>query len=148
MGWDIDSPFSSNRGELFPVGSYGHTGFTGTSIWIDPVSKTYVILLTNRVHPDGEGDVIGLRARVASIVATALGTAPSEAILASHCPITGYAEIASSYRTRGVRNGRVETGIDVLEAEDFAPLAGLRVGLITNHTGRDREGRRTIDLLP
>ncbi|MBZ5543052.1 MAG: DUF1343 domain-containing protein [Acidobacteriia bacterium] len=147
LGWDIDSPFSSNRGEFFPIGSYGHTGFTGTSIWIDPVSKTYIILLSNRVHPDGKGDVVGLRTRVASIVATALGASQAEGILASHCPITGYAEIANSYRTRGVRNGRVETGIDVLEAEDFAPLAGLRVGLITNHTGRDREGRRTIDVL-
>ena len=51
LGWDIDSPLSGNRGELFPIGSYGHTGFTGTSIWIDPVSDTYVILLANSVHP-------------------------------------------------------------------------------------------------
>ena len=51
LGWDIDSPYSSNRGELFPIGSYGHTGFTGTSIWIDPLTKSYVILLTNFVHP-------------------------------------------------------------------------------------------------
>ncbi len=52
LGWDIDSPLSGNRGELFPIGSFGHTGFTGTSIWIDPASKTYVILLANSVHPD------------------------------------------------------------------------------------------------
>ena len=52
LGWDIDSPYSGNRGELFPIGSYGHTGFTGTSIWIDPSTKTYVILLANSVHPD------------------------------------------------------------------------------------------------
>jgi uncharacterized protein YbbC (DUF1343 family)/CubicO group peptidase (beta-lactamase class C family) len=147
LGWDIDSPFSSNRGEFFPLASYGHTGFTGTSIWIDPVSKTYIIFLSNRVHPDGKGDVTSVRARVASIVATALGASSAQAILASHCPITGYAEIANSYRTRGVRNDQIQTGIDVLEAEHFAPLAGLRVGLITNHTGRDREGHRTIDLL-
>ncbi len=51
LGWDIDSPLSGNRGELFPIGSYGHTGFTGTSVWIDPVSSTYVILLANSVHP-------------------------------------------------------------------------------------------------
>ena len=50
FGWDIDSPFSTNRGELLPVGSYGHTGFTGTSLWIDPVTKTYIVLLTNAVH--------------------------------------------------------------------------------------------------
>ena len=47
LGWDIDSPFSSTRGELLPVGSFGHTGFTGTSLWIDPTTNTYIILLTN-----------------------------------------------------------------------------------------------------
>ena len=61
FGWDIDSPFSSNRGDLLPVGSFGHTGFTGTSIWIDPTTKTYIILLTNAVHPRGKGNAIGLR---------------------------------------------------------------------------------------
>src|ERR1035438_4574208 len=50
LGWDIDSPFASNRGELLPVGSFGHTGFTGTSLWIDPVTDTYIIILTNAVH--------------------------------------------------------------------------------------------------
>jgi len=73
LGWDIDSPYSSVRGEYFPVGSFGHTGFTGTSLWIDPVSQTYVLLLTNRVHPDGNGDVRSLRSRVATIVAAGLG---------------------------------------------------------------------------
>ena len=52
LGWDIDSPHSGNRGELFPIGTYGHTGFTGTSVWIDPATKTYVILLANSVHPE------------------------------------------------------------------------------------------------
>ena len=63
FGWDIDSPFSSNRGDLLPVGSFGHTGFTGTSIWIDPTTQTYIILLTNAVHPRGKGNAIGLRSR-------------------------------------------------------------------------------------
>jgi uncharacterized protein YbbC (DUF1343 family) len=147
LGWDIDSPYASNRGELYPLGSYGHTGWTGTSIWIDPVSRTYVILLTNRVHPDGKGDVVGLRTRVASVVAAALGPASTEQILASRRSLTGYFELMKSHRIRGLRNGKVQTGIDVLVAENFAPLAGMRVGLITNHTGRDAQGRRTIDLL-
>src|SRR5208283_5425528 len=73
LGWDIDSPFASNRGELFGVGSYGHTGYTGTSIWIDPVTKTYVILLTNRVHPIDKGEVAGLRTALSTLVAGALG---------------------------------------------------------------------------
>ncbi len=147
LGWDIDSPFASSRGELFPVGSFGHSGFTGTSIWIDPFSKTYVILLTNAVHPVGEGNVIALRAKVATIVAAAYEHVPSERELASRLSITGYNERVNSYRVPAARNGKVQTGIDILEAENFAPLAGLRVGLITNHTGRDLQGRRTIDLI-
>src|SRR5215216_6297454 len=69
LGWDINSSFSTNRGDLFPLGSFGHTGFTGTSIWIDPASEMFVVFLSNRVHPDGKGDVGPLRGRVASIAA-------------------------------------------------------------------------------
>jgi uncharacterized protein YbbC (DUF1343 family) len=146
LGWDIDSPLSSPRGELFPVGSFGHTGFTGTSLWIDPTSKTYVIILTNRVHPDGKGDVVALRAKVATLLAAVARAAPGE-IERTRRALTGYFKLLQSYRPRSLRNGKVQTGIDVLVAENFAPLAGRRVGLITNHTGRDAEGRRTIDLL-
>src|SRR4029077_8372855 len=73
LGWDIDSPYSSNRGELFPIGSYGHTGFTGTSLWIDPYSRTYVILLTNSVHPIRRPPITSLRSRIGTIVAAGLG---------------------------------------------------------------------------
>jgi uncharacterized protein YbbC (DUF1343 family)/CubicO group peptidase (beta-lactamase class C family) len=147
LGWDIDSPFSSNRGALYPVGSYGHTGFTGTSLWIDPVSGTFIVILTNSVHPDGRGDAVSLRAKIATAVAAALCPASQNRILSCEAPLTGQSELLKSYRSRGLRNGRVQTGIDVLEAENFAPLKGLRIGLITNHTGIDSEGRRTIDLL-
>ena len=72
LGWDIDTSFSANRGELMPLGSFGHTGFTGTSIWVDPRTKLFVIFLSSRLHPDGTGDVTPLRARVATIAASAL----------------------------------------------------------------------------
>jgi uncharacterized protein YbbC (DUF1343 family)/CubicO group peptidase (beta-lactamase class C family) len=147
LGWDLDSPLASNRGELFDVGSFGHTGFTGTSIWIDPVTQTYVIILTNRVHPDGKGDVGPMRTKIATLVAAALGPASAQQVLASRHSLTGYFELMKSYRVQGLRNGKVRTGIDVLEAENFAPLQGRRVGLITNSTGLDSGGRRTIDLL-
>ena len=75
LGWDIDSSFSSNRGELLPIGSFGHTGFTGTSLWIDPATGMFVVFLSNRVHPDGKGDVTPLRARVATVAASALDVA-------------------------------------------------------------------------
>lgn len=147
LGWDIGSPYASNRGELLPVGSYGHTGFTGTSIWIDPVSETYVIILCNRVHPDGHGDVIPLRSKIATLVGAALGPMSDRQIFESRRSLTDYEELMRGYRIEGLRNGKVETGIDVLESEDFAPLRGLRVGLLTNLTGRDARGRSTIDLL-
>ncbi len=73
LGWDIDTGYSGPRGERFPVGSFGHTGFTGTSLWIDPESRTVVIILTNRLHPDGKGDVRRLRREIATVVAEAVG---------------------------------------------------------------------------
>ncbi len=147
IGWDLDSPFASNRGELFEVGSFGHTGFTGTSIWVDPVTKTYLIILSNRVHPNGKGDVVQMRIQIATIVAAALGPSSAEQVLASRRSLTGYYELMRGYREQGLRNGKVQTGVGVLEAQNFAPLEGRRVGLITNATGVDAEGRRTIDLL-
>jgi uncharacterized protein YbbC (DUF1343 family)/CubicO group peptidase (beta-lactamase class C family) len=147
LGWDIDTPFSSNRGELFPVGSFGHTGFTGTSIWIDPFSKTYVILLTNAVHPYGKGNVISLRVRIATIAAAAFARIPSQAELASRMSLTSYYELLYGFRTAPIHNDQVLPGIEVLEKQNFAPLRGHRVGLITNDSGRDLAGRRTIDLL-
>jgi uncharacterized protein YbbC (DUF1343 family)/CubicO group peptidase (beta-lactamase class C family) len=147
LGWDLDSPFASNRGELFDVGSFGHTGYTGTSIWIDPVTKTYVILLTNRVHPNNKGEVASLRTGLATLVAGALGPLSTQQILDSRRSLTGYSELMKSYRVQGLRNGKVKTGIDVLEAEHFAALAGKHVGLITNSSGRASDDQRTIDLL-
>jgi uncharacterized protein YbbC (DUF1343 family)/CubicO group peptidase (beta-lactamase class C family) len=147
LGWDLDSPFASNRGELFEVGSFGHTGFTGTDLWIDPVTKTYLIILSNRVHPDGKGDVVPLRTQIATLVAAALGPASARQVLASRRSLTGYSELMKSYRMQGLRNGKVLTGVDVLEAENFAPLEGRRIGLITNATGMDAAGQRTVDLL-
>jgi uncharacterized protein YbbC (DUF1343 family)/CubicO group peptidase (beta-lactamase class C family) len=120
LGWDLDTRFSAPRGRWFPAGtSYGHTGYTGTSVWIDPGSKSFLIFLGNRVHPADKGEV--------STTRRALGTLAAEAI--------------------GLDRTAVLNGIDVLVRDDFAPLKGLRVGLITNPSGRDRDGRATIDVL-
>jgi uncharacterized protein YbbC (DUF1343 family)/CubicO group peptidase (beta-lactamase class C family) len=158
FGWDIDSPLSTNRGELLPVGGYGHTGFTGTSLWIDPATKTYIVLLTNAVHmntlPSKEkGSAVALRTKVATAVAAALALDPSEAEKMRVVSITGYNEMQSAARKLAVRNGTVKTGIDVLEETKFLALHPARggaprsIGLLTNQTGVDSEGRRTIDVL-
>lgn len=132
LGWDLDAPGVPDWGALFSDRAYGHTGYTGTSLWIDPATSSYVVLLTNRVHPDDTGDVRRLRARLASVVAPAL---------ASAARVTA-APIAPTARPR-----HVETGLDVLAADGFAALAGRRVGLITNRSGRDGAGRSTIEIL-
>lgn len=72
LGWDIDSEYSAPRGDLFTAGSYGHTGWTGTSLWIEPVSRTFVIFLSNRNHPDGQGNVTELRRRLGTLAAEAV----------------------------------------------------------------------------
>jgi uncharacterized protein YbbC (DUF1343 family)/CubicO group peptidase (beta-lactamase class C family) len=149
IGWDINTSFSSNRGDLFPVGTFGHTGFTGTSIWLDPASETFVVLLTNRVHPNGKGDVTRLRSFVASIVAGAITETPHAPVFAHLNSPPTYVDAPRAVITRGVPSGPlhpVMTGIDVLERDGFKQLQGRRIGLITNHTGRDSKGRSTIDV--
>jgi uncharacterized protein YbbC (DUF1343 family) len=209
FGWDIDTPFSSNRGDLLPIGSFGHTGFTGTSMWIDPTTQTYIILLTNAVHPRGKGNAIALRSKVATEVAAALPLTTDEKEKLRWLSVTGYNEAQSGARRFGNRNGSVKNGIDVLEAHGFdvlknaqrnvpkdvpppdlskeapteaskeAPTEAVpavppdtaqgvpqpapteapqatpqpavelkkRIGLVTNQTGNDAEGVRTIDVL-
>jgi len=122
LGWDIDSPYSSNRGDIFPRGSsYGHTGFTGPALWIDPASKSFVVIMTNRVHPKGGRSINEWRRSIATIAARGLGLGP-----ANHATLTG---------------------LDVLETEAFASIKGPRVGLLTNQTGIDRQGRRNVDVM-
>ena len=143
LGWDLDSTYSSNRGDLFPFGSFGHTGFTGTSLWLDPRSQSYVIFLSNRVHPDGKGDVTPLRGRVATIAAAAVYS------MEDRGPETPAPQSPASNLWRGRFRAAIPTltGIDVLESEGFALLHGKRIGLLTNQTGRSRNGTSTIDLI-
>jgi uncharacterized protein YbbC (DUF1343 family)/CubicO group peptidase (beta-lactamase class C family) len=139
LGWDIDSSYSSNRGDFFPAASsFGHTGFTGTSLWIDKKSRGYVVFLSNRVHPDGKGDVTALRGKVATVAAAALSLTSGSG--------TGGSRLAVEPQAPSPKP-RVMSGIDVLAADGFASLRGKRVGLVTNHTGVSRSGASTIDLL-
>jgi len=172
LGWDVGTGFSSNRGDLFPLGSFGHTSWTGTSMWLDAATDTFVILLTNRNHPDESGNVIPLRGKVATIVASAItdrspeelrkaseGTAllaaigamnqPSKIASAPSAPApaarssSGKEAVAAPARVVG----QVRPGIDTLEEKSFEAIKGLKVALLTNHTGLTRDGRSTIDVL-
>jgi uncharacterized protein YbbC (DUF1343 family) len=132
-GFDIDSAYSRPRGDLFPLGSYGHTGWTGGMLWIDPSSHTFYIFLSNRVHPDGKGSVVALQRRLGTLVAESL---------------SGVTFVPQPRRVGFVTGGAdVQNGIDILHAGGYAALRGMRVGLITNQSGIDRAGNPTIDLL-
>jgi uncharacterized protein YbbC (DUF1343 family)/CubicO group peptidase (beta-lactamase class C family) len=141
LGWDISGGYSRTLGSFFPMGSVGHTGFTGTAIWMDPTSRVYMIILTNRVHPSGKGNVVELRRRVSAAVATRFAPegAPPETAVATPSGVPAADESSPSERTR--------TGLDQLQSEGFARLHGRTVALVTNQTGVDAEGRRNIDLL-
>ena len=123
LGWDVNSPYASLRGEHYSSSSFGHTGWTGTSVWIDPPSTSFVIFLSNRNHPTEVGRTRDTRYTLSSLAAEAT----------KHYQIT---------TPRTVLNG-----VDVLSKRRFRDLKGLKVGLITNHTGRTRSGKSTIDLL-
>ena len=155
LGWDLSSPFSSTLAPFFPAGSVGHTGFTGTAVWLDPPSGAYMILLTNRVHPDGGGaaGIRELRTRVAAAIGAALFVPPLAPAVAAPAaarasgPAADGPEPEPARASAPPRGARVLTGLDRLAAQNFAPLAGQTVGLVTNQTGVDARGRRAIDLL-
>ena len=143
LGWDIASPYSRTLGAYFPLGSVGHTGFTGTAIWMDPPSQVYMILLTNRVHPYGKGDVAELRRRVSAAIGPRFASRdePPAAAPDASTPAAPAADAPAR------PEGPTLTGLDRLVADDFASLAGRSIGLITNQTGVDGQGRRGVDLL-
>ena len=144
LGFDIDSPYAGPRGKIFPRGSFGHSGWTGTSLWIDPFSRTSIIFLSNRNHPSG-GNVLNLRYRLGTLAAQATGF--------DFRNVTGaLPDLSEKERKKALDRvqrpaGNVLNGIDVLVAEKFGALKDLRVGLITNPSGISRDRRTTIDLL-
>jgi uncharacterized protein YbbC (DUF1343 family)/CubicO group peptidase (beta-lactamase class C family) len=127
LGWDKQTGYSINRGDMLSPRAFGHGGFTGTVMWIDPELQLFYIFLSNRVHPDGKGSVNQLAGRIGSVAAASIRkTSPAK-------PSVGTREVL--------------TGIDVLQRDGFRQLADRRIGLITNHTGRARDGHGTVELL-
>jgi uncharacterized protein YbbC (DUF1343 family) len=122
LGWDHQSAYSINRGNRLSARAYGHGGFTGTVLWIDPELDLFFLFLSNRVHPGGDGNVNALSGKIVDIVVSALAD------------------------PAGPTSDGVRTGIDVLVTQNFQDLANQRVGLITNHTGRDVHGRSTASI--
>ena len=153
LGWDKRTGYSSNRGENLTEEAFGHGGFTGTVLWIDPGLDLFYILLSNRVHPNGKGSVNHLAGRIGTVVAAAVGKASSseqpavrdiEIRSAEPASVEPAADGQTHYKPSPTR---VKTGLDVLKESQFAALEDLRVGLITNHTALDQNGNWILPLL-
>jgi uncharacterized protein YbbC (DUF1343 family) len=141
LGWDMASPYSRTLGSFFPMGGVGHTGFTGPAIWLDTTSQSYVIILTNRVHPHGKGSVIELRRRISAAVSMRLaarGELPATTVST---------ESGGPAADEAAPPARDTHGPGPAQAEGFGRLRGRSVGLVTNQTGIDARGRRGIDLI-
>ena len=125
-GWDVASAYSKPRGHYFSPRAYGHGGYTGVSLWIDPELDLFVYFASNRVHPNAEGNVIALQAQVTDAAVEALRPIPSA------CAATP---------------ALVRNGIDVLRARGYEDLRGRRVALVTHRAAVTADGTTTLDLL-
>jgi len=143
LGWDLGAPLCANREQLLPAGSYGHFGFTGTMLWIDPVSSTYAIVLTNRTYPGGAGDAGPLRREILALISERLGALSEDRIVECRPCLNSFCALAK----RTSAHTTVLSGADVLAGDGFAQLKGRRVGLITNQTGVTLAGTRDIEAL-
>ncbi len=143
LGWDKLSKYSSNRSDLYSPRAFGHGGFTGTVLWVDPDLDLIVIVLSNRVHPNGDGNVNRLAARISNVVVAAINDdhSKSDVGLVDRGYVRTFAANDRSSETD------LRTGVDVLRDDSFRTLTGQKIGLITNHTGRSRDGMPTAKLL-
>lgn len=142
LGWKVELPFAQNRASLLPYGAIGHTGYSGVGLWLDPSADTYVIVLTNRtLLRRGNAGIV--RQGVVDVVAIALGLRTEAEVLANQPWLATYhREVA-----KAVPSAKVSTGLEQWAARGFAELVGKRVGLVLNHSSRDRAGRSSLTLL-
>jgi len=124
LGWDMRSTYSRQRGMTLSDGAFGHGGFTGTALWIDPQRDMFFIFLSNRVHPEGGGAVQELIRDIIDIAARSNTLHASES-----------------------KRQSVITGLDVLTEHDFNVLKSARIGLVTNRSARNRAGQPAFEVL-
>ncbi|MDP1560588.1 MAG: DUF1343 domain-containing protein [Pirellulaceae bacterium] len=124
LGWDKQTGFSSNKGDLLSESAFGHGGFTGTVLWIDPQQDLFFIFLSNRVHPNGKGNVNALAGRIANVIVSAQTT-----------------DLAKNQSPQVDGSKAVVTGLEVLLRDGLRSIANQRIGLITNSTGVDQQGQ-------
>lgn len=144
-GWALRAPLAANRFRLWlPVGMLEHLGYTGTGLWIDLITRQFVVILTSRLYPDEAGDAAPLRAQVLGVLASMVPPLSVDDVLARLPALAAALPLAARLPQAA---GPVRSGIDVLVSRGYAPVAGKRVGLVTNRSGFDSEGVRTADRL-
>jgi uncharacterized protein YbbC (DUF1343 family) len=116
--WDIVRVWDAKMGRTRMT--FAHGGFTGTYLWLDPERGNFMVLLSSRLHPDGKGNVLELRAALRRFAVE---------------------------QAAGSSEAGVQVGVDVLQQQAFRPLAGKRVALLTHDAAVDARGRRTVDVL-
>ena len=129
LGWDKLTGYSTNRAKGMSDSAFGHGGFTGTAIWIDPEQDLFYVFLSNRVHPDGKGSVNRLIGKIGQVL------------------VKKNEERKRVFLEQTQEQAGTLTGLDRLIDKEFQPLAGKRIGLITNQTGRTRTGEWNVDIL-
>ena len=127
LGWDKRTGFSSNRGDLLSDAAFGHGGFTGTVLWMDPDNELIFVFLSNRVHPDGKGSVNALAGRIATVAAAAISE-----------------DVSGNSDTNGFT--QAQTGLESLVSSKFEAINAGRIGLITNQTGINNNGQSNVKL--
>jgi uncharacterized protein YbbC (DUF1343 family)/CubicO group peptidase (beta-lactamase class C family) len=137
LGWSLIAPLQAEREALPAWGAVGHTGYTGTGIWLDFTHRRFVVLLTSRLHPDGRGDARPLRRQVLALVASLQPPSPQD----------GEPPLYPQAPRPDDGPAPVWTGIDVLRQQGYAMLQGRRIGLVTHSAAIDRHGWRTLDRL-
>ena len=156
LGWHLQAPLAAGRDALPPVGTIGHTGYTGTGLWIDLVQQRFVVLLTSRLHgaPDtadaasaatgpAPGDARPLRRQLLALLAGLQPPLDPARLRAHDASFARWADQPPP----APRATAVASGIDVLQADHYAALAGRRIGLLTHAAAIDRQGWRTLDRL-
>ncbi len=145
LGWSIDTTCDDGKGKRSPL-PIDHSGFTGTKLWLHPGTGLYIVFLSNRLHPDGKGDVFDLRENIITIAVSVAAGQGTPAELSVKADAANLRPLNGSPEKKQPR-GQVLSGLDVLRAEDFNRMRGRKIGLLTNRTGQARDGVSAIDLL-
>lgn len=143
LGWQLEAPLAAGRDARAPVGAIGHTGYTGTGLWIDFVQRRFVVILTARVHPDGRGDARPLRRQVLALVSSIAPPVDPARLEALDPRLAAAARLPPPPQEAPP----VANGIDRLREDGFAALRGKRVALVSNLASLDARGWRTLDRL-